>query len=229
MAVHDKERFLSDQIKLAVFDCDGTLVDSQHAVTSCIGHAFEHHGLDAPGIADVRRVIGLPLNMAIHVLLDGRDVCNDTLTDTCAQAFDDMRKSGPMVEPLYANTKQTLARLADSGWLLGVATGKAFRGLTSTLSQHGLDDTFITLQTSDKARGKPHPEMLHNAMNDAGAEPENTVMIGDTTFDIEMARAANVRAVGVSWGYHAPEELYDAGAAVVVDTAHELAEAIENT
>ncbi len=219
---------MTEAAKLAVFDCDGTLVDSQHAITSCMRVAFETAGIAAPGIDAVRRVIGLPLRTAIDVLLDGRQAAVSELADTYAQTFGALRRDGNLMEPLFAGLKETLFHLHEKGWLLGVATGKSHRGLVATLRRHGLEGMFLTLQTSDRARGKPHPEMLHMAMDAAGTAPRDTVMIGDTTFDIEMARAADVRAIGVAWGYHAPEELVAAGAAAVVNSAAELADAIKN-
>ena len=106
--------------------------------------------------------------------------------------------------------------------MLGVATGKSFRGLVGTLEKHAVLDRFSTLQTADRARGKPHPEMLLKAMEETGANPASTVMIGDTTFDMEMAVNAGVMAIGVAWGYHETEELERAGAARVIGDFSEL-------
>ena len=118
-------------------------------------------------------------------------------------------------------------RLRGAGWTLGVATGKSDRGLTGCLTMHGIFDLFVTLQTADRHPSKPHPAMLEMAMAEAGALPGDTVMIGDTTYDIEMARAAGCRAIGVAWGYHAPEELFAVGAEAVAETPAHLGELLD--
>ena len=130
--------------------------------------------------------------------------------------------SGTLEEPLYDGMAALIERLAEAGWLLGVATGKSDRGLHACLDTHGIKHRFVTLQTADRHPSKPHPAMLEEALAEAGAEAANAVMIGDTTFDIEMARNAGVRAIGVAWGYHEPRELLEAGAIAVAETMDEL-------
>src|SRR5690606_6858070 len=114
--------------------------------------------------------------------------------------------------------------LRTQGWTLGVATGKSDRGLKGCLMTHGVFDLFDTLQTADRHPSKPHPSMLETAMAEAGAAPAETVMIGDTAYDMAMARAVGVRAIGVAWGYHAADELLAAGAEAVAETPAELGE-----
>ena len=109
-----------------------------------------------------------------------------------------------------------------AGWTLGIATGKNRRGLDAVLGSHGLHPRFATLQTADSAPGKPNPTMIFQAMEEAGFGPENTVMIGDTVFDMAMARNAKVRGLGVSWGYHADDELIEHGAERVLANFAEL-------
>jgi len=123
---------------------------------------------------------------------------------------------------LYEGTLDVLKKLALAGWTLSVATGKSMRGLLETLEKNEILSRFSTLQTADRARGKPHPDMLERAMRETGAPPEKTVMIGDTTFDMEMAVNAGVPAVGVAWGYHDSDELKLAGARTVVKNYSEL-------
>jgi phosphoglycolate phosphatase len=201
------------QVKLAVFDCDGTLVDSQHSIIASMNAGFDTLGLPRADRNAIRRVVGLPLLTAIQQLLRAG----------YGQAWHKLRETDGLDEPLYPGLMPTLDRLEQDGWLLGVATGKSRRGLDGTLETHAILERFVTLQTADRARGKPHPEMLLNAMAETGAAPAETVMIGDTTFDIEMARNAGVIAIGVSWGYHEVEELQLAGAAKVIDSFDELA------
>ena len=210
-------------IRLAVFDCDGTLVDSQHSIVAAMRAACAVHRLDEPSAEQVRRVVGLHLLEAIRVLLPA--CAEDTLSRIQASyiaAYQDLRAQGLVNDPLYPGARETIERLNALGWILGVATGKSHRGLMATLDRHAMTNRFVTFQTSDRAAGKPHPEMLHKAMAEAGAEAAATVMIGDTTFDMEMARAARTRAVGVAWGYHAADELRAAGAEIIVSDFAEL-------
>ena len=214
-------------IKLVVFDCDGTLVDSQHAITACMDHAFSAVALTPPPLGRVRRVIGLPLAEAIAVLAEDAAAPIAQMVDAYSTAWQRIRHDKDMEEPLFEGVLDIFDKLDAAGCLMGVATGKSMRGLEATLDQHGIGDRFVTLQTADIARGKPDPDMLLRAMNETGAAPADTIMIGDTTFDIAMACAANVRGYGVSWGYHAPEELRRAGAHAVLNSMAEIGPIIE--
>jgi phosphoglycolate phosphatase len=211
------------QPRLAVFDCDGTLVDSQHNIVAAMDAAWQTHGLAPVPAAAVRRVVGLPLLEAIASLHpQGTPEVHQALTETYKEAFHSLRQQPDHQEPLFPGTLEALQALEEAGYLLAVATGKSRRGLTATLSRHGLENRFIALKTADDGPGKPHPHMLLEAMADSGSGPESTLMIGDTVFDIEMARHAKVRSIGVSWGYHDPHELHEAGAAAVIDCFDEL-------
>lgn len=210
-------------LRLAVFDCDGTLVDSQSSIIAAMGAACDHHGFDRPSAEQVRRVVGLPLEVAIRHLLPVVDEgFSRVMSETYKAAFFDLRQGGQVEEPLFDGIPGVLDDLDRAGWLMGVATGKSWRGLNATLSHHGLMERFVTHQTADRARGKPHPEMMLNALDITGVEPTDALMIGDTTFDVEMAVNAGVPAIGVAWGYHDAQELLDAGAVCVAQTADEL-------
>lgn len=217
-----------NEIRLAVFDCDGTLVDSQHSIIAAMRVSFAAHGVPEPAAADVRRLVGLPLLEAIRRLLpDAPKASHELLTGAYKQAFFDLRLAGEVSEPLYPGAVKALDALEDAGWMLAIATGKARRGLVATLGAHGILNRFISQQTGDLARGKPHPDMLLNAMSDTGAAAAQTVMIGDTSFDMEMAANAKILGVGVSWGYHGRDALDDAGAGAIVDDFGELPAALE--
>jgi phosphoglycolate phosphatase len=204
--------------RLILFDCDGTLVDSQHVIFAAMTHAYDAHGLPCPEIDVVRRVVGLGLVEAIEALAPelGREE-HVTLAQAYKSAFGLLRQDPRHREPLFPGVRETLVSLAEAGFLLGVATGKSRKGLASTLRLHGLGDVFVTLQTADDAPGKPHPGMIENALRATGAARADTVMVGDTVFDIRMARNARVHPLGVSWGYHDVAELTEAGALHVLD------------
>lgn len=215
--------------RLAVFDCDGTLVDGQDAICSSMEEAFATAGLEAPHRNAIRRVVGLSLPYALRELApDASDEARASVVEGYKQAFFNRRSEGVLHEPLFEGMADLLGRLSADGWLLAVATGKSDRGLHSCLDTHGIKHHFVSLQTADRHPSKPHPAMLNEALAEAGSTPGETVMIGDTSFDIEMARAAGVRAVGVAWGYHEPRELLAAGAAGVAETMKELEELIHD-
>lgn len=207
--------------RLVVFDCDGTLVDSQHSICTAMTRAFEDVKLVPPDRLAILSAVGLSLPVAMARLLPDADAdFHDHLADRYKLAFQAMRREQGVQEPLYPGIADLVAQLDAAGWLLGVATGKSDRGLNLCLTHHGIKDRFVTLQTADRHPSKPHPSMLLTAMAEAAATPATTVMIGDTSFDIAMGLAAGVRSIGVAWGYHLPDELVMAGAdAVAMDSA----------
>jgi phosphoglycolate phosphatase len=214
--------------RLAIFDCDGTLVDSQHNICMAMDDAFAQARLDPPGRHATLRVVGLSLVEAMQALMPEADAALHTrLAEAYKTAFQRLRGNGLVEEPLYEGIAEAIEMLSSDGWLLGVATGKSDRGLALCLAYHGLADTFVTLQTADRHPSKPHPSMIAQAMADAGAVPETTVMIGDTSYDMIMARRAGTRALGVSWGYHLTDDLHAAGAHAVADHPHDLARFME--
>lgn len=218
---------MNSGISLVVFDCDGTLVDSQHSVVAAMTAAWRAHGLPDPAAGDVRRVIGLPLVTGVAALLPrGATVAAERVAESYRQAFFELRRRRQVVEPLFPGATEALDALEAAGWLLGIATGKSRRGLIATLEGHGLADRFVTLSTADDGPGKPAPDMVLRAMAEVGAEPDATIVVGDTAFDMVMARDAGVRAIGVAWGYHPPVELRAAGASRVVHGFDELPAAV---
>jgi phosphoglycolate phosphatase len=204
-------------VKLAVFDCDGTLIDSQVNILRAMRASFDRHGLAAPADHAIRRIVGLSLVESMRVLVPGAEpALHESLAMDYKQAFQRLRADrGLDPEPLYPGVADGLAKLAARGWRLGVATGKSDRGLALALAHHGLTELFVTLQTADRHPSKPHPAMLNAALAEAGAAAASAAIIGDTVFDMAMGANAGVRAIGVDWGYHETEELLDAGAATV--------------
>lgn len=213
------------RFRLFVFDCDGTLVDSQHNIVSIMASAFTRQGLAAPVDRDVRRQVGLTLEIAMARLLpDQPQEMHIALAEAYRLVAREMRQENALSEPLFPGIRELVTALAAPEIFLGVATGKNLRGLEHTLATHGLAENFHTLQTADRCRSKPDPEMVQRAMAETVISADRTIVIGDTSFDMEMARAAGATAVGVSWGYHEPEELWQAGAHAVIDSPLSLLE-----
>ncbi len=216
--------------RLAVFDCDGTLVDGQAAICDTMERAFAAASLPVPDRNHVRRMVGLSLPFALRRLApDASDEQHAVALDAYKTGYRELRNAGALHEPLFDGIALLVEQLVAEGWLIGVATGKSTRGLEACLDTHGIRHHFVTLQTADGHPSKPHPAMLRAALAEAAVQPEDAVMVGDTSFDMEMARAAGIRAIGVAWGYHEPRELVDAGASAVAGTVGQLGELIRGT
>ncbi len=203
-------------VTLAVWDVDGTLVDSRAVIAEAMDRAFEAAGLARPGYERTRVIVGLSLEPACRAMLGPDQAADDALVRRLAEGYRDafmaLRAEKADHEPLYPGARAAVTRLAEAGWLLAVATGKSRAGLERMLEVHGMRDMFDTLWCADDGPSKPDPHMLEQAMRDVGADRGQTVMIGDTAHDMRMARAAGVRAVGVAWGFHTPEEVVAGGA-----------------
>ncbi len=214
--------------RLALFDCDGTLIDSQANICMAMEQAFGKINMPTPPRHEIRHIVGLSLfEAAAHLLPREDEALHQELAEHYKQSFYDLRGQGLVHEPLYDGIKELISTLDDAGWMLGVATGKSDRGLERCLSEHEMKHYFVSLQTADRHPSKPHPSMIHQAMADAGSDAGSTVMIGDTSFDMEMGRAAGCKTIGVSWGYHSLAILESSGADVCVRTMDELRAALE--
>lgn len=204
-------------LKLVIFDVDGTLVDSQADIVRAMTVAFDATGRLAPARDRILSIVGLSLEQAIAELAPdaGPDALRTMVTAYKDAYVSQQRKGTPA--PLYPGVEAVLAQLAARPeWLLGVATGKSRRGLTAVLETHGLTGRFVTEQVSDFHPSKPHPSMLQAALAETGVNAGDAVMVGDTTYDMDMAAAAGVCGIGVSWGYH-PREMLTAAEQVLDD------------
>jgi len=220
--------------RLAIFDCDGTLVDSGATIYRALAEAFAIHGAPLPPARECRRVIGLSLTEAMAALLpDANPDDHVALAETYKVCFMRARAEGRVEEPLFDGILDLLDTLEGEGWLLAVATGKSDRGLRHCLNAHGIHARFVSLQTSDRHPSKPDPGMALAAIAESGATPQSSIVIGDTAFDMGMARAAGAVGIGAAWGYHEPQDLLAAGAIRVAHAPAEVAaiaaEAVETT
>ncbi|MCG7624775.1 HAD-IA family hydrolase [Epibacterium sp. Ofav1-8] len=200
---------MTSALKLILFDVDGTLVDSQGTIVSCMNEAFAGAGVVPPSRAAILSIVGLSLSQAMtRLAADQSAQVQDALVEGYKQAYQAARlREGAAHSPLYPGARAALDALhAVPEYILGVATGKSQRGLDALIEGHDLG-MFVTRQVADHHPSKPHPSMILTAMSETGIPPADTVMIGDTTFDMEMGRAAGVTTIGVDWGYHAAAHL----------------------
>jgi phosphoglycolate phosphatase len=215
-------------VRLILFDVDGTLVDSQQMICAAMAEAYSHHGLVCPPREKLLSIVGLSLDDAFRHLSAGADHPVQGLTARYREAFFTLRAAGKYEAPLYPGVQLVIEQLAQrSDTMLGVATGKSRRGVAAMLDKHGFMKAFATIQTSDTSPSKPHPDMVLQAMAETGIDAADTVMIGDTVFDMEMAQAAGASAIGVSWGYHDADDLRAAGAVTVIDDFAALSSALD--
>lgn len=212
--------------RLCLFDCDGTLVDSQHTIIAGMQAAFAAVDRPPPSPGAVLGVVGLSLTDAVAALLGDGAGTNGAETRHVAAAYlaalKDVRGPADGLEPLFPGVRDGLNVLDADGWLLGIATGKSRRALDETLSEHELTHRFVTLQTADRAPGKPAPDMVLRAIAEIGGTLEETVVVGDSVFDMQMATHAGAMAIGVAWGYHPVDALRAAGARSVAGSFPEL-------
>jgi phosphoglycolate phosphatase len=216
-------------MKLAIFDVDGTLVDSQAMIVASLTAAFAAEELEAPPRPELLSIVGLSLANAMEKLAPAVAAHRrERMAEVYKQAFWSFRESGAHPEDLYDGAQDTLKLLhSQNGVLLGIATGKSRRGIDHLIDKHRWAGWFASIQTADEHPSKPHPSMVIEAMAETGCEPHEAVVIGDTSYDMEMARAAGAGAIGVTWGNHSEAELGRAGAHVIVRNFKYLREEIE--
>jgi phosphoglycolate phosphatase len=214
----------SSRLRLAVFDLDGTLLDSASSIVEGVRACWEACGFPDPDPALVRRVIGLPWEESIRTLLPGSGPAEFAKV----RAYHDEVAEGLRPRPnrtdqvLFPGAMETLAALEGSGYLLSIITSRSHGRLVELLDTLGIAGHFVTLRTVDHGPGKPAPDLMFQTLAETGAEARDTVMIGDTTYDVQMARNAGTAAIGVSWGVHEPHELSQAGAHHVAERFDEL-------
>jgi len=209
-------------VKLIIFDIDGTLIDSQNLIVEAQRRTFIAHGLEPPTRERSLSTVGLSLLEAFVVLV-GPDGPAAAMVESYRGAFQSVVKDPRFHEPVFEgalDTLRTLHRRDDT--LLGIATGKSRRGVERLLALPGWSRLFSTIQTADDAPSKPHPAMIHQAMAETGVAAQDTFMIGDSTYDMLMTRAAGATPIGVSWGYHERDDLRRAGAAAIVERYDEV-------
>ncbi len=214
--------------KLAVFDVDGTLVNSREAMTQAADTAFARLGRAPPPYEALRQIVGLNLVEGLAKLapdLDSRGL--EALATLFRSSFAELHRDPAFIEPLFEGAADLLDRLKREGWRIAMATGKSRRGVDTIIAMHRWADLFDSTHCSDDGPGKPHPSMLIEAMKVLGMDRRDTVMVGDTAFDMQMARSAGVRAVGVAWGFHTRQEVERGGADWIAESFEALGAELE--
>lgn len=214
----------------AIFDVDGTLVDSRKIIHDAMQRAFAVHDLDPPSYDQTRRIVGLTLSVAIdrlaprHVGAKGIEA----MTQSYKDEFVKLRQHSADLEPLYAGAQDLLERLKAQGWALGIATGKSRRGLDMLMKKCDWGSLFDAHFCSDDGPGKPDPHMVNANLMKLGMQPSQAVVIGDTSFDMIMSKSAGVHAIGVNWGFHTEPEILGGGADEIASTMDGLGAALDN-
>jgi phosphoglycolate phosphatase len=183
---------------LVIFDWDGTLMDSEAKIVRCFQAASDDAGAEYPGDDAVRNIIGLGLSEAIaHIFPDEDEATRAAVLDGYREHFlvhdqTDM--------PLFPGVSEGLAAMVNDGYRLAVATGKARRGLERVLKDSPVQHLFDATRCADETRSKPHPLMLEQIIDEVGVDRQRAIMVGDSVFDLEMARNARIDAMAVSYG-----------------------------
>lgn len=217
-------------MQLVLFDCDGTLVDSVNLIHEVMARTFDHFELVRPEIDHTKSIIGLTLDIAIARLMGEPHVNDKALAMTAhyKAIFKDVRDEPGFQEPLFAGIAPMIKTLsARNGAVLGAVTGKSRRGLDMIRAAHGFDKTFAVSRTADDCPSKPHPAMVTECCDEAGIAARHTVVVGDAIFDMQMAKSAGAKAIGVSWGYAPVPALVEAGADFIARTPDDILDWLE--
>ena len=221
---------MSDPLRLAAFDLDGTLLDSASSIVTGVLACWEACGFPAADKEHIRRIIGLPWQESICELLPGAGETEFAQIKAYhAEVANGERPRPAREESLFPGIVDVLDQVEEAGYLLSIITSRSSGRLQDLLDANGIGKRFITLKTTDNGPGKPNPFLMNQTLSELGIEKENAVMVGDTTFDMLMARSAGTAAIGVSWGVHDPGELTEAGAHHVVDEVLQLPDTINLT
>jgi phosphoglycolate phosphatase len=211
---------MNRQFDLIVFDWDGTLMDSEAKIVRCMQAAAADVGIPDPGAEAIRDIIGLGLNEAMQVLFpEHASVHRAELVERYRQHFLELDNTDM---PLFPGVPQGLTQLAEQGYLLAIATGKARRGLNRVLDETGMRHLFVSSRCADEAFSKPHPKMLEDILDETGIDTGRALMVGDTVYDMEMARNAKIAGLAVSYGVHARDRLLGCGALACLDSFPEV-------
>ncbi|MBB4142114.1 phosphoglycolate phosphatase [Rhizobium rhizoryzae] len=212
-------------LRLVLFDCDGTLVDSAKLIHEVMVRTFTHFQYAAPTLEQTKSIIGLTLDIAI-ARLQGKAHADEEAVGMMAyykSIFLQTRSELGFEEPLFDGIREVLTSLeAREQLLIGAVTGKSRRGLNMIVQTHQFGKLFTVSRTADDCPSKPHPAMVTECCDESGIPPSRTLVIGDAIYDMQMAKAAGATAIGVSWGYASVADLLSAGADAIARTPDDL-------
>lgn len=217
-------------MKLVLFDCDGTLIDSIGIIHETMRRTFQAFGKRDPHVDETKAIMGLTLDIAI-ARIDGKPHVDDeasAMTQHYKSLFGKVRDAHnrEFGEPMFDGIRACLDALKARDVFMGVVTGKSNRGLDYAIAQNRLEGYFLVRRTADDCPSKPHPAMVHECCDEMGVRPQETVVIGDAVFDMQMAKAAGAKAIGVNWGYAQKHALLAHGADSVADNPADLMDLI---
>lgn len=220
---------MADKQKLAAFDLDGTLLDSIPSIVIGVSTCWEALGFPEVSPDQIRNIIGLPWEQSIEELMPGAGAREVAMIKEYHAEIARGERPAPDRPPetVFPGAIEALDRLEDNGYLLAIVTSRSNRRFQDMIDRAGLAGRFVSVKTADQGPGKPDPFLLNEAMREAGVAREDTVMIGDTTYDVLTARNAGTGAVGVTWGVHPADKLHGAGAHHVTDRFEHLHDLIE--
>lgn len=214
------------KIRLLIFDWDGTLSDSLQRIVDCLRQAAEDMGMPPPSPDEAKNIVGLGLYDAVECLFPGID---RQVADQLAQRYSHHyaeRDSVPC--DFFPGVKDTLDQLLAEDYILAVATGKSRRGLTRVLRTLQMESYFHGSRCADETRSKPHPLMLEQLLAEFSVDAGSALMVGDTTYDMEMAQRAGISGIGVSYGAHDVKRLHDYSPLVCIDQFSEIVNFLQN-
>ena len=212
-------------MKLALFDCDGTLVDSAGLIHETMRRTFDKFGRPEPRFEDTKAIIGLSLDIAIARMQGRQHVEQDDIDMTAhyKSLFSIVRQDLDYREPLFPGIREMIDTISGrDDLLIGAVTGKSRRGLKLVMETHGFDAHFIVARTADDCPSKPHPAMVTECCDETGMNAADTIVIGDAVYDMQMAKAAGAKAIGVAWGYASVDELIANGADAIAYHPNEI-------
>lgn len=209
--------------RLFLFDCDGTILDSVGIIHDSMVRTFVEFGYEPPPEVGTRSIIGLTLDIAIAQLArKGVDEEIQAMTGRYKEHFHEIYNAPGFSQSLFDGMQNLIEALAaDENAVLGAVTGKSRRGMDMFFTSHGMRDCFGPIRTADDCPSKPHPAMVLECCRETGFEPADAIVIGDSVFDMQMAKSAGARAIGVAWGYNEVDQLLESGAdEIAADASH---------
>ena len=200
--------------KLLIFDCDGTLTDSQGGIIAAMHAAFASYELPTPAAMDIKKLVGLPLpDVMLKLLGEGAEIA---LIEGLMRKFRELSHDPVFVLKhqimLFEGCRELLERCHKEDYSMGIVTGMGRRGLFQTVEDMEISHFFESLKSADDGPGKPNPDLLQDVMLECGADAQNAIMIGDTSYDIQAGHNANMYTIGVTWGNHSEAHLRASGA-----------------